>query len=334
MADDPPAESSRGIDGARPTRETVTHKGEPVTLNGEPVYQTSSPTGRVHHLQPQDLTTPPPEIGSPTLKQMPAVSVRNQGGWGQGLSDREGCEKLRAMMLNVAKGQRHISEDRNYERLRAHFMKKPHLKSRSPRLLLQFENLNLLQEHLRSYGRADRSPLVESDWLPLLNWLASLTVNLGHDSSSWTGSKDAAHHVRVIRRISANALMVVDQLILEADHRFGNGGPIEPVEQQALDTLREFRDALSGLIHCLEKSQPIQVKMSKLKALGERAFASLAAHMSGEGEIALPMASMLAYASAVATIAPMVSSATYLQEAAFAATAGGYLQLKKKASKT
>ncbi|QNN66045.1 hypothetical protein H9L12_06025 [Sphingomonas rhizophila] len=248
--------------------------------------------------------------------------VRQAPTWPQGLSNRRAVERLRSMMVNVAEGQRSISDDRQYQTLRTIYMRQRRLTAVGPELVKTHPTLNSLAAYFRANSdRKARVVEIMDDFSPLMELLTPSKAE-GHESSAWTGREDIAQQARGVRTMSVAIVRALDVLIEDEERRHHNGGPVEPAEEAALDALKQLRDALNDLISSIEAELPWQPKLQKLKQLGQTAGSIVMAEIISVGKTVPPVASTTAITALVALICHWFGSGETLT-AGIAATSGG-----------
>jgi len=88
-------------------------------------------------------------------------------------------------------------------------------------------------------------------------------------SSEWTGRETVSELARRVRALAEPALAGVAYLLKESEIRLGNN-PLEPLEFEGLEALRDLHATLGRLLALADAGSPIDATIDHLRALGPR----------------------------------------------------------------
>lgn len=193
--------------------------------------------------------------------------------WPDGMTDEEAILRLQSIMISGCEGNKGLSEDRDYKALRVPLIKRPDLADVVPKYVRANRDLGAFWAYIKGYSQQwkPRREHVWDTFRPLFDRIEGKT-RPPVQSSRWTGRRTPAQQAQIVLSLAPDALHGVQMLLDEQERAHHNGGPISPVEQDAIDQLKALRDALSELIALAETGQPIAQQLVRLKALKAKMF--------------------------------------------------------------
>lgn len=191
--------------------------------------------------------------------------------WPGGLNDEEAVTRLQTVLIAACEGNRDVTANRDYTSIRTPLLKRADLADVMPSYIRPHRDLNSLWSYLK--GVSDQwQPRREHIWetfRPLLDRVEGLTKPPAA-SSSWTGNPTSRQAVIAVRALAPTAMEGVDYLIGELEKLGGNGSPDADQVQEALNGLRELRDALSTLIDAAAREAALDQPITHVKGCAGR----------------------------------------------------------------
>lgn len=172
------------------------------------------------------------------------------------LSNRQLVERLHAVMLNAAKRQRSVSDDRQYPVLRREMSRR---KMPLPQLVQTHPTIDsFMAEPMRSGARLELVERVQEEFSALLNPAEDTLVppiDGRFDAGVWTGIQSRQARLSVVRELIPFAQASVEGLIDALSEPGGNGGPILDERAEAIEALRNLHRALGDILMAVDRGQ-------------------------------------------------------------------------------
>jgi hypothetical protein len=161
-----------------------------------------------------------------------------------GLADR-----LQSILVNAAKGQRSLTDDRQYPRLRQELARR---QITPPPLIHIHPTVDSFTAYIRSAG--ERPQVIERVRREFDDLYRSIeaAANPGVDSSTWTGVADRRMRVAAVRQLLPLAQAAVEGLMVQLAQPGANKGPLLDERIDALEHLRALHHALGDLIAAID----------------------------------------------------------------------------------
>ncbi len=193
--------------------------------------------------------------------------------WPSGLTDEEAVLRLQSTLVAACQGERGVTADRDYKVLRSPLIKRPDLSDVVPPYIRAHRDLNSFWSYIRRISDQwqPRRDHIWATFRPLLDRVEGLT-RAPTLSSKWTGRRTAKQQAMIVLAVAPNALEAVEMLLAEQAHSLGNGPPMEPERERAIQQLKELRSALGELIELAETGRPLSPQLQKVRALKDRAL--------------------------------------------------------------
>ncbi len=153
------------------------------------------------------------------------------------------ADRLQSVLVNAAKGQRSLADDRQYPRLRQELVRR---QVTPPPLVHIHPSLDSFAAYIRSVGERVRREFDD------LYRSIEASANPGVASATWTGVADKRMRVAAVRQLLPLAQASVEGLMVQLAQAGANNGPILDERLEALEHLRALRDALGHLIAAVE----------------------------------------------------------------------------------
>jgi hypothetical protein len=214
--------------------------------------------------------------------------------WPEGLSDKEAAQRLRTLCLGACDGIQDLADDSRYKALRRALLNRADLRPVAPAFVAAQANLSAVVRHLReTKDRNARRDVVRAEFEPLILRVADTA---GTASSAWTGRMSVREQALVVSALAPTAMMAVQRLIEDEARLLDNGGPADPVSEEALSHLRMLHEALGELIELAEREAPLEGILGRLKSVRQSAKVTL-----GRATAAAPVtaSALVAFASVV-----------------------------------
>lgn len=244
--------------------------------------------------------------------------------WPEGLTDRMAIKRLRAIVLAAAAGNQDLTNDRQYKALRKVLLERGDLAAEIPRIIRGATNLAQAAAALKLMDRAARQEHVRGEFAPLLRLVEADDVAPDEtvDAGAWTGRRTAAEQAAIVKKLAPAALGIVEAMIAEEERRKHNGPPVEPMEAEALDQLRQLKAELEELIALAERAQPLSAPLGRLAKLRDRASGAVLESLATDLAVAPATATTFGYGAIVALLAGWITGEGI---GPIALTAGGAL---------
>lgn len=165
------------------------------------------------------------------------------------LDDVGVADRLQSVLVNAAKGQRSLADDRQYPRLRQELVRR---QVTPPPLVHIHPSLDSFAAYIRSVGeRPAAIERVRREFDDLYRSIEA-SANPGVASATWTGVADKRMRIAAVRQLLPLAQASVEGLMVQLAQPGANNGPILDERIEALEHLRALRDALGHLIVAVE----------------------------------------------------------------------------------
>jgi hypothetical protein len=193
--------------------------------------------------------------------------------WPDGMTDKEAAERLRSLVLAVSDGNRGLSNENAYKRLRRVAIGRPDLADVLPSFVRSQRDFALLSGHLKAMGtdRQLRRDEIAEAFGPLIDRVEGRTRPPVR-SSRWTGKRTVKQQAQIVLSLAPTAFQAVDMLLDEQERPLHNGGPVEPERLDAIAQLRDLHGALGELIALAQAGRPFESQLQTVRALKDRAF--------------------------------------------------------------
>jgi len=159
------------------------------------------------------------------------------------------ADRLQSILVNAARGQRNIADDRQYPRLREELTRR---QITPPSLVHIHPTVDSFVAYIRSAG--DRPQVVErvrNEFDDLYRSIES-AANPSVASATWTGVADRRMRVTAVRELLPLAQASVEGLMVQLAQPGANNGPLLDERVEALEHLRALHPALGNLIAATE----------------------------------------------------------------------------------
>jgi hypothetical protein len=193
--------------------------------------------------------------------------------WPEGLSDREALERLESLLITAIEGNRDLVTEKEYRSLRSAVVARDDLRDVVPQFLRAQRDLTAFAAYIRRVdeSRQGRREHVWTSFKPLIDRVEGRTAPKVR-SSEWTGRRDASQQARVVLALAPQALFGVEMLLQEQERPLHNGGPVDPEQLRAIESLRELHSALGELIRLAEANSPLDTQLKTVRNVKDAAF--------------------------------------------------------------
>lgn len=165
------------------------------------------------------------------------------------LEDAGIADRLQSILVNAAKGQRNLADDRQYPRLRQELTRR---QVTPPSLVHIHPTVDSFTAYIRSTD--ERPQVVERvrrEFDDLYRSIES-AANPSVDPEGWTGVADRRMRIAAVRQLLPLAQASVEGLMVQLAQGGANNGPVLDERIEALEHLRALHSALSDLITAVE----------------------------------------------------------------------------------
>lgn len=161
------------------------------------------------------------------------------------LDDVALAERLEAILVNAADGQRSVADDRQYPELRNTLLSRgidpPALVFTHPSL----DSFSVAMKRLKT--KDERVQHVRNQFEPFFDMLNERTPD-AIDSGLWTGTEGRVARLTMVRGLLPLAQNAVDSMIATLSEPNANGGPLLDSRVEAIEELRKLHQALGDLL--------------------------------------------------------------------------------------
>jgi len=165
------------------------------------------------------------------------------------LEDTGLADRLQSILVNAARGQRNLADDREYPRLRQELTRR---QITSPPLVHIHPTVDSFTAYIRSAGeRAQVIERVRREFDDLYKSI-ELAANPSVSAAEWTGVADRRFRIIAVKQLLPLAQASVEGLMVQLAQAGANNGPLLDERIEALEHLRALHTALGDLIAATE----------------------------------------------------------------------------------
>ena len=165
------------------------------------------------------------------------------------LDDVALAERLEAILVKTADGQRSVADDRQYPELRNTLLSRgidpPAIVHTHPSL----DSFSVAIKKLKTKDQRVRH--VRGEFEPLFDMLKERAPE-PIDAAIWTGTEGRAARLTMVRGLLPLAQNAVNSMIASLSEPNANGGPILDNRVEAIEELRKLHRALDGLLAAVD----------------------------------------------------------------------------------
>jgi hypothetical protein len=187
------------------------------------------------------------------------------------MTDDEAVLRLQSIMLDACEGRKDLSLDREYKRLRKPLIRRPDFSDVVPKFVRSHQDLRSFWSYAKGVDDQwePRRQHVRNAFEPLFDRIEGRTKP-PIQSSRWTGRRTPAQQAQIVLALAPDALTGVIRLLEEQERPLHNGGPADPEQLEAIEKLKELRDALSYLITLAENGSDLGAQLAEVRELKNR----------------------------------------------------------------